>query len=124
MKEFIIVGIGSFLGGSSRYAVSQLMKYLIGSATPLGTLTVNILGCFLIGLFSAWGMGGHWLSHSMRLILITGFCGGFTTFSTFMSENASLLQQGDYLLMGSYLCASLLLGFAAFVGGHYLVTAL
>jgi CrcB protein len=124
MKEFVIVGVGSFLGGSSRYAVSQLLKTLVGSATPLGTLTVNIIGCFLIGLFSAWSLTSHWLTPSMRLILITGFCGGFTTFSTFMSENATLLQQGQYLQFGSYLGASLILGFAAFVGGHYLVSVL
>ena len=80
MREFFIVGLGSFLGGSSRYAVSQAMKMLLGSATPLGTLTVNVVGCFLIGLLSAVSADSRWLSPSLRLILITGFCGGFTTF--------------------------------------------
>ena len=124
MREFFIVGVGSFLGGSSRYAVSQAMKMLLGSATPLGTLTVNVVGCFLIGLLSAFSADSRWLSPSLRLILITGFCGGFTTFSTFMNENAAMLRGGDYALFGGYFCASLLLGFAALVGGHYLVRVL
>ncbi len=124
MREFFIVGLGSFLGDSSRYAVSQAMKMLLGSATPLGTLTVNVVGCFLIGLLSAFSADSRWLSPSLRLILITGFCGGFTTFSTFMNENAAMLRGGDYALFGGYFCASLLLGFAALVGGHYLVRVL
>jgi CrcB protein len=124
MREFFIVGLGSFLGGSSRYAASQAMKMLLGSATPLGTLTVNVVGCFLIGLLSAFSADSRWLSPSLRLILITGFCGGFTTFSTFMNENAAMLRGGDYALFGGYFCASLLLGFAALVGGHYLVRVL
>ena len=124
MREFFIVGLGSFLGGSSRYAVSQAMKMLLGSATPLGTLTVNVVGCFLIGLLSAFSADSRWLSPSLRLILITGFCGGFTTFSTFMNENAAMLRGGDHALFGGYFCASLLLGFAALVGGHYLVRVL
>ncbi|MGI6231864.1 MAG: fluoride efflux transporter CrcB [Prevotella sp.] len=120
MKEFLIVGLGSFLGGGSRYAVSQLMKSVFGSATPMGTLTVNIVGCFLIGLLSAMSFDGRWLTPAMRLVLVTGFCGGFTTFSTFMSENAGLLQNRDYMIFAAYLLASLLLGFAALVGGHEL----
>ncbi|MFW5479691.1 MAG: fluoride efflux transporter CrcB [Prevotella sp.] len=124
MREFFIVGMGSFLGGSSRYAVSQMMKMIFGTTTPLGTLTVNIVGCFLIGLFSAWSADSRWLSPSLRLILITGFCGGFTTFSTFMNENATMLRGGDYALFGGYFSASLLLGFAALIGGHYLVRIL
>lgn len=121
MKDFIIVGLGSFLGGSSRYAISQAMKVLFGPSTSLGTLTVNIVGCFLIGLLSAWDTQSRWLTPSMRLVLVTGFCGGFTTFSTFMSENATLLRNGDYILLCAYLGASLFLGFAAFAGGRYLV---
>lgn len=124
MREFFIVGLGSFLGGSSRYAVSQAMKMLFGSTTPLGTLTVNVVGCFLIGLLSAFSADSRWLSPSLRLILITGFCGGFTTFSTFMNENAAMLRGGDYALFGGYFCASLLLGFAALVGGYHLVRVL
>ena len=121
MKEFLIVGLGSFIGGSSRYGVSQLMKILIGQSTPMGTLTVNIIGCFLIGLFSAFNFDGRWLTPSMRLILITGFCGGFTTFSTFMSENVSMLQERNYGLVAAYFFASIFLGFIALVTGHYLV---
>ena len=117
MREFFIVGMGSFLGGSSRYAVSQMMKMIFGTTTPLGTLTVNIVGCFLIGLFSAWSADSRWLSPSLRLILVTGF-------STFMNENATMLRGGDYALFGGYFSASLLLGFAALIGGHYLVRIL
>lgn len=118
MKDFIIVGLGSFLGGSSRYAISQAMKVLFGPSTPLGTLTVNIVGCFLIGLLSAWDTQSRWLTPSMRLVLVTGFCGGFTTFSTFTNESLLMLRTGQLLPLALYAGGSLVLGLCAAALGY------
>lgn len=120
VKNIVAVGTGSFFGGIARYLVSLAMK---GSAKgfPWGTLTVNLLGCFLIGLL--WGAfsrlsgeGCHW-----ALLLTVGFCGGFTTFSTF-SKEALLLMQGGNVWGGiAYVAVSVIVGIALVVAGYFLV---
>lgn len=122
-KEFLLVGLGSFLGGGSRFLVSKAMTALWATPFPLGTFAVNILGCLLIGFFSGLNDGGGWMTPHTKLILTTGFCGGFTTFSTFMNESNSLLKDGNYALVMLYLGLSLLLGLAAVVAGHQLAKA-
>ncbi len=119
-KDFLIVGAGSFLGGGLRFLVSKGMAAIAVVPFPFGTFTVNILGCLLIGFFSGLNFSGGIMSPSARLLLTTGFCGGFTTFSTFMSENTSLLKDGNITTLSLYIVASLLLGFVAVVVGHSL----
>lgn len=116
MREIIIVSLGSALGGGARYAVSKAMQAWLGGAFPYGTLTVNILGCLLIGFLSALPWPGGWLNPHTRLLLTTGFCGGFTTFSTFMQETSSHAAPTAIL----YVAASLTLGLAAVVAGQHL----
>lgn len=123
LKEFLIVGMGSFFGGGLRYLVSRAVQTVEAGAFPNGTFTVNILGCFLIGLVYGLDVGGSWMSPQTRLVLTTGFCGGFTTFSTFMNENSMLLRDGNYLHLVAYVLASLMLGFAALTAGHQLAKA-
>ena len=81
---------------------------------------MNILGCLLIGLFSGIPSAGHLMSADARLVLTTGFCGGFTTFSTFMSENSALLKDGNHLYLVLYLLASIIVGFLALLLGNQL----
>ena len=83
MKEVLIVSIGSFFGGGLRYWISKMVQSCSLIAFPFGTMTVNVLGCFIIGFLSgiSWN-GGGWMNPSTKLLLTTGFCGGFTTFST------------------------------------------
>lgn len=119
MKEFLIVAGGSFFGGGLRYVVSKAAQAWLPVAFPWGTFTVNIVGCFIIGLLSALPMGG-WLSPQTKLFLTTGFCGGFTTFSTFMNEGYGLARQGDTLVFTLYIIASLAVGMLAVVLGHYI----
>ena len=117
MKELLTVGIGSFFGGSLRYAVSRLMLLWLPGAFPVGTFVVNVAGCFLIGLFTAMPSIASHASPATRLLLTTGFCGGFTTFSTFINET-STLAKGDSLLMPiAYVTGSLAVGFAAVLLG-------
>src|SRR5699024_1959754 len=109
VQSVLIVGIGGFLGSIGRYLLSYVIKQHWSSAFPMGTITVNLLGSFLIGLIMAAAFTEN-LNHQMRLLLATGFCGGFTTFSTFSFEFFSLLQNGHngYALL--YAGASLVLG--------------
>ncbi len=123
-KEFMLVGMGSFLGGGMRFLLSKLIQSWALVQFPLGTFAVNILGCLLLGFVSGLPVSIGWLSPSARLILTTGFCGGFTTFSTFMNENSSLLHNDSYLSLSLYVAASLSLGLFAVIGGHQLARIL
>ena len=112
MKEVLIVSIGSFFGGGMRYWISKLVQSCTVIAFPFGTMAVNVAGCLIIGFLSGlnWREGG-WMSPSAKLLLTTGFCGGFTTFSTFSSDVVRMLKSGDYTAAG--LCIAL--NFAACV---------
>lgn len=118
LKDFLLVGAGSFLGGGSRYLLSKLIQAWVPVSFPFGTFTVNILGCLLIGFLSGLQYSGGWMSPSTKLILTTGFCGGFTTFSTFMNESTALMRDGNTLYLGLYMALSLMLGMVAVVAGH------
>lgn len=121
MKEVLIVSIGSFFGGGMRYWVSKMVQSCTVIAFPFGTMAVNVVGCLIIGFLSGlnWREGG-WMSPSAKLLLTTGFCGGFTTFSTFMNEGAGLMKEENYVYMMLYLFGSLALGLIAVLAGHYL----
>ncbi|HYK43685.1 MAG TPA: fluoride efflux transporter CrcB [Parafilimonas sp.] len=112
MKTIIIVFTGSGIGGVARFAVQSWIAGIDQFVFPLGTFIVNIAGCFLIGLFYALGERGSLLTPEWRIALTTGFCGGFTTFSTFAFENMNLLRTGDYLYLALYISFSILLGIA------------
>jgi CrcB protein len=86
-------------------------------AFPLGTFIVNITGCFAIGIFYAMAEKQHWMTPEWRLFLITGLCGGYTTFSTFSYEAVELFKQGNYVYFLLYALLSMLLGLAATVAG-------
>lgn len=121
MKEVLIVSIGSFFGGGMRYWISKLVQSCTVIAFPFGTMAVNVAGCLIIGFLSGlnWREGG-WMSPSAKLLLTTGFCGGFTTFSTFMNEGAGLMKEENYVYMMLYLFGSLALGLITVLAGHYL----
>ena len=124
MKEFIIVGIGSFFGGGLRYAVGRIVGVGASTAFPLSTFVVNIVGCLLIGMLSTIALRQGWLTPTMRLLLITGFCGGFTTFSTFISENVNFCSSGHQLMSLAYMSASIIVGIAAFWLGCMIIKIL
>lgn len=117
-KDFILVGIGSFFGGGLRFLLSKWIQTLSIVSFPFGTMAVNILGCLLLGFLSGLPWGGNLMSPSTKLILTTGFCGGFTTFSTFMNESSALMKDGNFLFLSLNLFASLAFGLLAVLAGY------
>ena len=117
-KDIIIVGIGSGIGGICRYIISLFMSQT-HSGFPWGTFIVNVAGCMLIGIL--WGITSrfHSLPPAISLFLIVGFCGGFTTFSTFSREGLNLLQANNYFLFSIYVIGSIVLGILAVTIGYY-----
>lgn len=111
IENILIVGAGSCVGGIARYAVSRVIASSAHSAFPWGTLAVNVAGCFIIGLVYGYIDRGGYMSDWLRLFLTVGFCGGFTTFSTFMHENFLLFGSPDYMLLAAYAVVSILAGF-------------
>ena len=108
-----MIGAGSCIGGICRYLCQQFVQKHYPSSIPLGTLSVNVIGCFIIGIIYALADKGNILSPAMRLLLATGFCGGYTTFSSFAVENISLIRDGEFFYTGLYIALSVIIGFAA-----------
>lgn len=106
MKVFWYVAIGSALGGVARFALGGFIQQRAGADFPMGTLVINITGSFLLGIFMRYAMQSNAVSPEMRLFLTTGFCGGYTTFSTFTYETARLMEDGEYGRAALYVGAS------------------
>lgn len=121
MRLLAFIGMGGFIGSIARYGLQQLMYRWMPVAFPLGTLSVNVLGSFLIGLFYGMAHRGNWLNDEWRSFLIIGICGGFTTFSTFSFETSTLLRDGHYLNAFSYILSSVVLCVVATIGGMALL---
>jgi CrcB protein len=112
MKLLFIIGAGSFIGGVARYLVSLLVQTKTTGNFPFGTLVVNIIGCFCIGLvFGIFDKGQ--LSQEWKLFLATGLLGGFTTFSAFSNETIMLFRTGQVGYAMLYVLASVILGLLA-----------
>ena len=113
IKNLLIVGLGGATGSILRYAVQKIFTVHSGATFPTGTLLVNIAGCFFIGVL--WGIAARSLSwnEEMKLLLMTGFCGGFTTFSAFTLEGIGLLKESKTTLFIIYVTASVVGGLLA-----------
>ena len=118
MKQVLIVFLGGGVGSALRFLISRELNQL--SSIPLGTFLVNILGSLLIGVILGLGMKQQLFPTSTTLLLATGFCGGFTTFSAFSYENQVFLKAGDLLNMGLYTIGTFVLGISAVFVGLYL----
>ncbi|MBS1759064.1 MAG: fluoride efflux transporter CrcB [Bacteroidetes bacterium] len=121
IKNILLVGLGGSLGSIARYASQYWITFYHSNRFPWATLSVNIVGCFLIGLF--WGLSFKSIENneSWKLFLMTGLCGGFTTFSAFTLEGIGLIKENrltDFLL---YVIGSVLIGLLATLLGMKLV---
>ena len=116
IKNILLVAFGGAVGSVLRYLVSKWLQEASAVAFPVGTLVVNVVGCLLIGLI--YGASDRWgISGDMRLLLTVGFCGGFTTFSTFMNESLSLMRADNLLSLALYASLSVGLGLVAVWAG-------
>lgn len=117
LRTLILVGIGGAVGSVLRYLTAVLTNRLCSSDFPFATFAVNLAGCLLIGILLGFAEKYQVLNANLRNLLVTGFCGGYTTFSAFASENVNLLQQGHMLTAIVYMAGSILLGlFAVWLG--------
>ncbi|MFV0417578.1 MAG: fluoride efflux transporter CrcB [Dysgonomonas sp.] len=114
MKQILLVGVGGAVGSIFRFLASVLIVRSEPFPFPIATFTVNILGCFCIGLFA-----NLIPSNNLRILMITGFCGGFTTFSTFANETLTLMNNNQMLLAIVYITLSCIIGLGAvWLGMH------
>ena len=120
-RNLLFIGIGSFIGGICRYLLQQFVQNNYPSSIPYGTLIVNIIGCFVIGIVYELSGRGNLLSPEMRLFLATGICGGFTTFSSFAYENVSMVLDGEFLYPLLYILMSVVIGFGAVHAGILII---
>jgi CrcB protein len=121
MNNIFLIAIGGALGSVSRYGCQRWIYQWHPHPFPFGTFAVNIAGSLLIGIFYAVSEKGNLMNPDWRLFLTTGFCGGFTTFSTFSFETVSLLREGDYAYALTYILLSVVLGVIAVALGILII---
>lgn len=109
MKQIALIFIGGGFGSVLRFLISRAFNNSI-SNFYLGTFLVNAIGCLLIGFLFGLSLKNNYLTQNQTLLLVTGFCGGFTTFSTFAFENNSFLKTGDILYFSIYAISSIVIG--------------
>ncbi|SFG19399.1 fluoride efflux transporter CrcB [Salegentibacter agarivorans] len=119
LKQLLLIFLGGGLGSALRYLISKSLNFET-AFIPFGTFTVNILGSLLLGLILGIAAKSDFFSSNIVLFLALGFCGGFTTFSSFAFENQALLRSGDYLNFFFYTFGSIILGILAVFLGLFL----
>jgi CrcB protein len=120
MKTILVIGLGGAIGSIGRYLIGGYIYRHLATTFPAGTFVVNITGCFIIGLLYGLASRHAWLTLEWRLFLITGICGGYTTFSSFSFESMELFRHGNHVYFLLYVLLSVLLGLLATVGGAVL----
>lgn len=118
VKHLLLIGTGGFIGSIARYFVSRLNDRVDWLSLPLGTLAVNVAGSLLIGFLIGISEKSPLLTVELRMFLMVGLCGGFTTFSSFSGENLTLLRNGQFLPLFLYTGLSIILGFTAVYLGY------
>lgn len=117
IKSVIYVGLGGATGSILRYLTYLLTTKFYSNAFPLATFIINIIGCFIIGLLIGFFEHSIQTNQHLKLLLLTGFCGGYTTFSAFTAENMILLQTNNYITALFYISASVIVSlFAIWLG--------
>lgn len=121
IKAMLIAGAGGFVGTCGRYLVGKWSSAMFHGSFPMGTFLVNIIGCFIIGLFFGLLENAKVMTANENILLITGFCGGFTTFSSFADDMYLLSNKGDWTTFILYLAASVICGVLLVWAGRALI---
>lgn len=119
--NYLIIALGGGIGSALRYAVSKFVQDSTNGTFPYHTFAVNIVGCLLIGLFYGLAARGHLGNNATTLLLTTGLCGGFTTFSTFCNENIALLRGDNAFVALVYVASSVFCGLLAVALGYLII---
>lgn len=120
MWAYVAIAIGGVLGCWARYAMTNLVQAIYGRDFPYATLSINILACFMMGFLFEETLDRLTISPVLRVGILTGFIGGFSTFSTFAMETLLLMEQGEGGKSALYVVVSIVLGLMAVTGGVYL----
>jgi fluoride exporter len=124
LKDFLAISVAAILGANLRYLLSRLAAREFGPVFPYGTLIINILGSFIVGLFVIWTTERVLVDPRWRLLVVVGFCGSFTTFSSYAFESMSFFEQGQWGLMMANVLGNNLLCLAGALAGMALARAL
>ncbi|HOW27187.1 MAG TPA: fluoride efflux transporter CrcB [Elusimicrobiota bacterium] len=120
MEKYLCLALGSLLGGFSRYQLGGFVYRFWGADFPYGTMVVNLCGCLLVGFFNSLAEVKFVLGTNSRILLMTGFCGAFTTFSTFILESSNLLKDGEWLKVVLNVGGSVVFGYLLFRVGAWI----
>ena len=121
LKSIALVGLGGAFGSILRYVISLGLKQFITSSFPFATFAINVIGCLIIGILYGISEKNNLGNSDFNYLLIIGFCGGFTTFSTFANENYNLLQQNNITVPLLYITSSVILGILAVKLGYKII---
>ena len=124
MFDLLVVSLGAIVGANARYLVSQLAAKLLGPVFPYGTLFINLSGSLIVGFFLTWTSERVFIDPRWRLLIVIGFCGSFTTFSSYAYESMAYFEQGQWLLMWTNIFTNNLLCLMAVLAGMALARVL
>ena len=124
MNDLLVISLGAILGANARWIISRYVAKVIGPVFPYGTLFINVSGSFIVGFFMIWATERVLLDPRWRLLIVVGFCGAFTTFSSFAFESMAYFEQGQWLLMSVNFLSNNLLCLGAALAGIALARAL
>ncbi|HTR64637.1 MAG TPA: fluoride efflux transporter CrcB [Terriglobales bacterium] len=117
MRDFIAISLGAIVGANARYIVSRFAARMLGSAFPYGTLLINVAGSMIVGFFMIWTSERVLLDPRWRLLVVVGFCGALTTFSSYAFETLAYFEQGQWALLFTNFAANNLLCLAGALAG-------
>ena len=124
MANIFLIGIGGFIGAVARYGMAVWVGQRWGRSFPLGTFIINVTGSFLIGLLMTLFTERFMVNPQWRLLMVVGFLGAYTTFSTFEYETGALLKDGEWLIAGMNVVFSVVVGFAALKLGEVIAKSI
>ena len=124
MNDILVISLGAIFGANARWIISRYAARMLGPVFPYGTLMINISGSFIVGFFMIWATERVLIDPRWRLLIVVGFCGAFTTFSSFAFETMAYFEQGQWLLMAANFVSNNLLCLGAALAGMALARAL
>ena len=124
MINFIAISLGAIVGANARYIISRYAAKLLGPVFPYGTLIINVGGSFIVGWFLIWTSERVLIDPRWRLLVVIGFCGGLTTFSSYAYETMAYFEQGQWLLMAGNIVTNNLLSLLGALAGMALARVL